>query len=99
MPVLQDTIQGTHDLAASLALFSSEDQQYEAHSLGYGSSHGAQDTQSCATLPFQYSNLQIPDIYKKSKTTLCQGSLLLAHLFNEVTKELRQMVAQESRPI
>ena len=57
VPVLQDIIQGTHDLAASLALFSSADQQYEAHNLGYGSSHGVQGTQSCAILPFQYSNL------------------------------------------
>jgi len=57
VPVLQDTIQGTHDLAASLALFSNADQQYEAHNLGYGSSHGVQGTQSCAIPPFQYNNL------------------------------------------
>jgi hypothetical protein len=86
--VLQDTVQGTHDLAASLILFSSEGQQYEAHNLGYDSSHGVQGTQCCAMHPFQYSNLQISDS-EESKTTLCEGSLLLAHLFNEVMKELR----------
>lgn len=56
--VLQDIVQGTHDLAASLNLFSSAGQQYEAHTLGCGSSHGVLGKQCCAGPPFQYSNLQ-----------------------------------------
>lgn len=56
--VLQDTVQGTHDLAVSLNLFSSAGQQYGAHTLGCGSSHGALGTQCCAGPPFLYSNLQ-----------------------------------------
>lgn len=56
--VLQDTVQETHDLAASLNLFSSAGQQYEAHNLGCGSNHGVLGKWCCAALPFQYSNLQ-----------------------------------------
>lgn len=56
--VLQDTVQETHDLAASLNLFSSGGQQCEAHNLGCGSNHAVLGTWCCAALPFQYSNLQ-----------------------------------------
>jgi hypothetical protein len=56
--VLQDIVLGTHDLAASLDLFSSAGQQYEARNLDCGSNHGVLGTWCCAALPFQYSNLQ-----------------------------------------